>query len=212
MRPLLLLLGLSPILLVLALFAAWRLWPSPPSPQTVDLTIGGRRLRIAAAYLRDGAPERDRADLVALAPDFAPAGGDPRRIPGAGEADRPGRAQIFITLTPATSTRSGAPVDRYAPFLEPEVQVAEGGLLRRRFEEKSPYAGEDLYLSAPDGEEFSARCQRVRLPADGLPNVCLTRFIVEGLDVTLRFDPFWLPNWTSLRANALLLARGALAP
>ena len=218
----LLLLALSPILLVLAGGALWCFWPSPPPPQTLEANIGGRRLHFAAAYLREGPPEPDRVDLVVLAPDFTPAGGDPHRIPGpvngraspaALSADKAGAAQIFITLTPAAAeTAAGAPADRYGPFLEPDVQVTEGGLIRRRFEEKSPFAGEDFYYNAPDGQEFSARCQRQRIPADGLPDVCLTHLIVDGLDLALRFDPVWLPQWPSLRANAQLLARGALAP
>ena len=207
----LLLLAFAPGLLLLAGVALWRVWPSPPPPQTLEANIGGRRLHFAAAYLRDGPPDPDRIDLVVLAPDFAPAGGDPHRIPGMGEAEKAGAAQIFITFTVAAQG-AGAPADRYGPFLEPDVQVAEGGLIRRRFEQKSPFAGEDFYYSAPDGQEFSARCQRPRIPADGLPEVCLAHLTVEGLDLALRFDPVWLPQWASLRANAQLLARGALAP
>jgi hypothetical protein len=210
---LLLLLGFAPVLLVLAGAALWRLWPSPPPSRTVEVAIGARRLHLMSAYLREGPPEPDRADLVVLAPDFAPAASDPRRIPGAGEVEKAGVAQIFVTLTPA-SRESGAlaPADRYGPHLAPDVQVSEGGLLRRRFEDKSPFAGEDFYFSAPDGQDFSARCQRPKIPADGLPEVCLTHFAVEGIDIALRFDPQWLPQWAVMRANALLLARGALEP
>jgi hypothetical protein len=213
MRRLLLLLGFAPVLLVLAGVALWRFWPSPPPPRTVEVAIGGRRLHFTSAYLREGPPEPDRADLVVLAPDFAPAASEPRRIPGAGETEKAGAAQIFITLTPAPpESGTVAPADRYSPHLTPDVQVGEGGLLRRRFEDKSPFAGEDFYYSAPDGQEFSARCQRPKIPADGLPEVCLTHFTVEGIDVALRFDPQWLPQWAVMRTNALLLARGALEP
>ncbi|MBB4196472.1 hypothetical protein CCR94_19895 [Rhodoblastus sphagnicola] len=212
MRRFLLLLGFAPALLVLAGVALWRLWPSPPPPGTVEVTIGAKRLHFTSAYLRE-VTEPDRADLVVLAPDFAPAAADPRRLPGAGEADKAGAAQIFITLTPASGEAGRlAPADRYAPHLTPDVQVGEGGLLRRRFEDKSPFPGEDFYYSAPDGEEFSARCQRPKIPDDGLPEVCLAHFAVEGVDVALRFDPRWLPQWAVMRANALLLTRGALAP
>jgi hypothetical protein len=213
MRRLLLLLGFAPIVLVLGGVALWRFWPSPPPPQTTEVVVGSRRLHFTSAYLRQGPLERNRADLVVLAPDFAPAAADPRRLPGAGESEKAGSAQVFITLTPGQSESDrGAPADRHAPHLAPEVQVSEGGLLMRRFEDKSPFAGEDFYYAAPDGQEFAARCQRPKIPDDGLPEVCIAHFAVEGLDVALRFDPRWLPHWASLRANALLLTRGALAP
>jgi hypothetical protein len=205
--------GFAPVLLVFSGAALWRVWPSPPPPQTREVAIGGLRLHFASAYLRAGPAEPNRADLVVLAPDFAPAAADPRRLPGAGETDRTGAAQVFITLTPASGEAGAvAPADRYAPYLGSDVQVSEGGLLRRRFESVSPFAGEDFYYNAPDGQEFSARCQRPKIPDDGLPAVCLAHFAVESLDLALRFDPKWLPQWTSLRANALLLARGAIRP
>jgi len=213
MRRLLLILSLAPLLLILSGVAIWRFWPSPPPPRTIEVAIGARRLHFASAYLRQGPLEANRADLVVRAPDFTPAAAEPRRLPAAGENDKLGAAQIFITLTPeAGDPDKGAPADRHAPHLAPEVQVSEGGLLMRRFDDKSPFAGEDFYYAAPDGQEFAARCQRPRIPDDGLPEVCLAHFSVEGLDIALRFDPRWLPNWTSLRANALLLTRSALSP
>jgi hypothetical protein len=213
MRRLLLLLGFASILLVLGGAAAWRFWPSPQPPQTVQVVIGSKRLHFTSAYLREGPLEANRADLVVLAPDFAPAAADPRRLPGSGESEMAGAAQIFITLTPdAGGSNRVAPADQRAPYLAPEVLVSEGGLLMRRFDDKSPFAGEDFYYAAPDGQEFAARCQRPKIPADGLPEVCLAHVAVEGIDVELRFDPRWLPHWASLRANAQLLTRGALAP
>ncbi|MCW2316533.1 hypothetical protein M2322_002081 [Rhodoblastus acidophilus] len=213
MRRFLLVLGLSPLLLALVGVALWRLWPSPPPPGTVEATIGAKRLHFASAYLRQGPQEPNRADLVVLAPDFAPTAGDPRRLPGAGEAETAGAAQVFITLTPDVGDPGRlAPADRYAAYLEPDVQVSEGGLLRRRFEDKSPFADEDFYLSAPDGQEFSARCQRPKIPDDGLPQVCLAHLATDGLDIALRFDPRWLPQWAMLRDHALKLTRGALRP
>ncbi|MCW2285581.1 hypothetical protein M2323_003444 [Rhodoblastus acidophilus] len=213
MRRLLLLLGFVPILLVLGGAAAWRFWPEAQPPQMVEVSIGSKRLHFTSAYLREGPLEANRVDLVALAPDFAPAAADPRRLPGAGETDKAGAAQVFITLTPdAGGAGRVAPADQRAPYLAPEVQVSEGGLLMRRFEDHSPFAGEDFYYAAPDGQDFAARCQRPKIPADGLPEVCLAHFSVDGLDVALRFDPRWLPHWASLRANALQLTRGALTP
>jgi hypothetical protein len=220
--------ALSPVLLVLAALVLWRLSLSPPPPQTIEASVGGQRLHFAAAYLREGQPDADRVELLVTAPDLAPAG-DPRSIPGDALQSvkrrasldgfwAAGAALIFITFAlAAPETGVSAPADRYGPYLEPDVQMSEAGvnergLIHRRFEEKSPFSGEDFYYSAPDGQAFSARCQRPRIPADGLPDICLAHVIVEGLDLTLRFNPLWLPQWSSLRANAQLLARGALAP
>jgi hypothetical protein len=212
MRRLLLLLALAPLLLVGAGAALWRFLPAPP-PAMVEVAIGAMRLHVRPGYLREGPAEPNRIDLAALAPDFTPAGDDPRRLPAPGETDRAGAAQIFITLTPVSDDDGKlAPADRYASWLGDDVEVSAGGLLRRRFEDKSPLAGEDFYYSPPDGRAFSARCRRAKIPDDGLPEVCLTRFETDGLEVALRFDPKWLPQWTGLRDHALALARGAVRP
>jgi hypothetical protein len=217
LRKILLLLGFGPFVLLLAGLAAWRLWPAPAPQEARTFNLGNERLRFAASYLRNGETlDPERIDLVVLAPDFSPAAADPQRLPSAGEAGEKGRAEIFIALTPAPKLEgraaAAAPAERYGPYLAAEAQVAEGALLRRRFEDKSPYAGEDLYLAPPDGEEFYARCQRQRIPDDGLPNTCLAEFRIESILAQIRFDPAWLGQWAVLRANAFLLVRGALQP
>ncbi len=215
-RKILLLVGFGPIIVLLAALALWRLWPAAPTDEAVIFSLGAQKLRFASTYLRNPEPaQADRIDLTVLAPDFAPGAADPQRVPAAGDPTQRGRAQIFITLTPAPQFEgkaAAAPAERYGPFLAAEAQVAEGGLLRRRFEEASPYAGEDLYLSPPDGEEFFARCQRPKIPSDGLPNTCLAEFRVESVLAQIRFDPAWLGEWPVLRANTLLLVRGAILP
>jgi hypothetical protein len=214
LRKTLLILGLAPSVLMIVGLAVWRFWPAPPPPETLTFDIGGQRLRFASAYVRmPETIEPDRVDLVVRAPDFAPAAATPARLPAAGEVDDKGRTQIFLTLTPAAKLdRNAPPAERYAPFLASEAQVTEGGLLRRRFEDNSPYAGEDLYLAPPDGEDFFARCQRPRIPSDGLPDACLSDFRVDGVMVQMRFDPVWLAEWQHLRGNALQLTRAAMAP
>ncbi len=221
MRKTLVLLGLAPLLALLAGFLLWRFWPSPPAPENIVFQIAGHRLRFAANYVRStDPPDPDRIDLIARAPDFTPGGAAPRRLPAPGENggkdEELGRAQIFLTLAVAPKfdgrAATAVPTERYGPYLEAEAQVTEGGLLRRRFEDNSPYAGEDLYLAPPDGEEFSARCQRPKIPSDDLPSTCLSEFRIEDLLLTMRFDPAWLGDWAHLRANALLLVRSALAP
>ncbi len=209
--------GFGPFVVLLLALAVWRLWPSPAPEEAQVFSLGGHRLRFAASYLRNSeVADADRVDLVALAPDFAPAAENPQRLPAPGESGQKGRAQIFITLTPAGKNEAGAagasPAERYGPYLAAEALVADGGLLRRRFEDKSPFAGEDLYMAPPDGEEFSALCERPKIPADGLPDTCLAEFRVENILAQIRFDPVWLGQWSALRANTLLLVRGAIQP
>jgi hypothetical protein len=217
LRKFLLLLGLGPIILVAAAWTLWRLWPEPTPPEARIFVLGGHDLRFAPAYLRDAeTSDPERVDLVVLAPDFVPAAARPQRLPASGEQESKGRAQIFLTLTPAPKieghTALASPAERYGPYLGAEALVADGGLLRRRFEDASPFAGEDLYLAPPDGEDFSARCQRQKIPDDDLPNTCLTELRVENILLQLRFDPIWLGQWSALRANALQLVRGAILP
>ncbi len=216
LRKILILLGLAPLLLAPG-FALWRLWPSPPPTETLTFVLAGRRLHFRANYVRIAeSPDPDRIDLVALAPDFTPGAADPRGLPAAGETDAKGRNQIFLSIEPAPKDDGRAstvsPAERYGPFLAAEAQVTQGGLLRRRFEDHSPFAGEDLYLSPPDGEEFSARCERPKIPSDGLPNTCTSEFRIEDLSIEARFDPVWLGDWRRLRANAQLLVRDAMSP
>ena len=214
MRKIVLLLGFGPFLLLLFALALWRLWPSAPVPETRLFLLGEKKLRFTSAYLRVSAePDDNRIDLVALAPDFAPVSTAQVIAPNA-EPAQGGRAQIFITLTPAFRDSGGpaTPGERYAGFLSPDAQMAEGGLLRRRFDDASPFAGEDLFLAPPDGEEFAARCPRPKIPTDGLPNSCLADFKIEGVAAQMRFDSAWLPQWSRLRANLFLLVRSAVQP
>ncbi|MGO8737273.1 hypothetical protein [Rhodoblastus sp.] len=213
MRKILVLLGLAPLLLIALGLALWRLWPSPS--ETLNFVLAGRRLHFPASYVRFAdPPDPDRIDLVALAPDFTPGSAHPRDLPAAGETDAKGRDQIFLSIGPAPKNdrRAASPAERYGPFVAAEAQVTKGGLLRRRFEDNSPYAGEDLYLSPPDGVEFSARCERPKIPSDRLPNTCVSQFRLENLSIEARFDPVWLAEWRQLRANALLLVRSAESP
>jgi hypothetical protein len=217
LRKILLLVGFAPTVLMIAALAAWRLWPSAPPADAQTFEIAGQRLRFGPTYIRAGeTSEPDRIDLVVHAPDFAPAASTPIRLPASGERDDKGRGQIFVTLTPAPKldgrAASAAPGELYGPYVAPEVQISEGGLLRRRFEDNSPYAGEDLLLAPPDGEEFFARCPRPKIPTDGLPDFCLSEYRIDGLLAQMRFDPVWLGEWRALRANLQQLVRTAKMP
>jgi hypothetical protein len=217
LRKILILSGLAPLILLAVGLALWRFWPSPPPAEKLTFNLAGHRLRFAPDYVRTAdPPDPERVDLVALAPDFTPGAAHPRRLPAADETDAKNRNQIFLAIEPQANddgrTAATSPAERYGPFLSAEAQVTRGGLLRRRFEDDSPFAGDDLYLAPPDGQEFFARCDRAKIPSDGLPNTCVSEFRVENLSIVARFDPDWLGDWRRLRANAVLLVRSAMSP
>jgi hypothetical protein len=96
----------------------------------------------------------------------------------------------------------------YARFFADEHWSNPGGLLMRRFRPDSPYGGEELYFSPPDGEAFSARCPRQGSVADVGSANCLWSFRQDGLDIQARFPASLLPRWTRLRDGVQSLLRG----
>ena len=207
-------LALGPTLLIGGGLALRRPF-QPVAPQPVVQQVGEVKLRFASAYLRPGANrDTDRLELLALAPDFTPVV-HLHSLPSPGDADQSGRNQVFLTLTPAAKPEGGAapepsPADRYGRFLAADAQMNEGGLLRRRFEASTPFAGEDLYLAPPDGRAFFARCRHAPSLVDNLPETCLSQLQIEGLDVQLRFSPALLTDWEGLRGKALQLVQSGV--
>jgi len=99
----------------------------------------------------------------------------------------------------------------YARFLESDVLETEEGLLKRAFQDGSPYDGEDLYFDPPEGRAFAARCARPTTPPDGLPETCIAAFRESGADVEMRFTSSLLPHWEKLTEGARGLARSMIA-
>jgi hypothetical protein len=108
---------------------------------------------------------------------------------------------IFITVEP--SGEGTDPVNRteelYSRFLTADATPLESGLVKRIFRDKSPYNDEELYISAPDGRAFAARCGPVN--ARNIEPVCLWLVRHRGLDIQIRFDPSHLPRWEALAAG-----------
>lgn len=177
--------------------------------------IGDVALVYAPAYARFAGGRVggriEALDIAATFPDFRPAGDSTTPL---SDVDGRGKsALVFLTLGPAD--RKIDPPDLvatlYARFLEPEVVETEEGLLKRRFQDGSPYAGEDLYFAPPEGRTFAARCTRATTPSDGLPETCLTVFRERDLDVSLRFARPLLGQWDKLAAGARALTQTMLA-
>jgi len=178
-------------------------------------SIGDVTLAYAPAYARFGGGRSggrfDTLELAATFPDFRPAGDS---VTPLAEADGSGKsALVFFTF--ARADRKADPADMvgmlYARFLEPRVEETEEGLIRRAFQDSSPYQGEDLYFAPPEGRAFAARCARPTVPSDGLPETCLSLFREGGLDVSIRFGRPLLARWERLAGGARALAQTMIA-
>ena len=159
----------------------------PPS----DVRVADTDLVAPTAWLRSRVVGPvERLDLIVPLP----------ALVGGGRAR--GRAGVRDVLTPERVHGPGrpdgaalrpVPVGRRTPGV--------GGLIRREFRSGTPYAGEDLLLSPPDGRAFAARCYKAAVAAK-MKAACLAEFRANGLDVQIRFAPGALPHWEAL-AQAL---------
>ena len=172
--------------------------------------VGDALLTYPAAYARtplDAPAGRvERLDLVAALPDFKPAA-DMRAI---SEQEQRVRGDRLVFIAVAANDKSLDPAERpgklYAPFLEPIGYDMEGGLVLRRFQAGSPYQGEELVMTPPEGRAFWARCPVFRESPDSKVNEpCFTELRLDGLNVTLRFARASLPEWERLRDGARTL-------
>ncbi len=130
---------------------------------------------------------RDRLDLVLGWPDI-------RTVPLAGQQ------RIFVALAKADmgldpGERSA---DIYARFMEAETWSGQGGLVVRRFKANSPYGGEELHLTAPDGRVFAARCPQPGSALDTTFQGCLWMLRQQGFDLQVRFPADLLADWDEL--------------
>lgn len=219
-RALSILLVVSAALLALAAgLGAFLLFRRPAAGPAdyVETRIGDLRLVYQAGYARfPGGRAGGRFDSLQLAatfPDFRPAGG------AATALDRPQgdevKAPALLFLSVGGQERKVDPADLtsllYARFLEPDVTETDEGLLKRAFQDGSPYEGEDLYFSPPEGRAFAARCARPTVPPDGLPETCIAALRESGLDVDLRFTTALLSQWEKLAEGSRALVKSMIA-
>ncbi len=191
--------------------------PAAGPADYVETRIGDLRLVYQAGYARfPGGRAGGRFDSLQLAatfPDFRPAGG------AATALDRPqgdeAKAPALLFLSVGGQERKVDPADLtsllYARFLEPDVTETDEGLLKRAFQDGSPYEGEDLYFSPPEGRAFAARCARPTVPPDGLPETCIAALRESGLDVDLRFTTALLSQWEKLAEGSRALVKSMIA-
>lgn len=108
-----------------------------------------------------------------------------------------------ISLVFTTSDQSFPPSERvkmlYARFLSSEAAPAPGGLIRREFRSGTPYEGETLFLSPPEGRVFAARCPSAA-HAD-LPTICYAEIRHAGLDIQIQLARRDLALWEKIAAR-----------
>ncbi len=116
--------------------------------------------------------------------------------PSLGPARGHNRAKLLITLSPQDKVNEPAmQLAVYARFLTPTVWSNPGGLVVRGFRKGSPYEGDDLYVSVPDGRGFAARCPVERVGAPALDELCRVTFRHRGMDVNIRFPRSIIADW-----------------
>lgn len=105
------------------------------------------------------------------------------------------RRKLLVTLSPPDKVNEPATqLSVYARFLTPTVWSNPGGLVVRGFRKGSPYEGDELYVSVPDGRGFAARCPVNTGPAP-LDELCRVTFRHRGLDVNIRFPRAVIADW-----------------
>lgn len=164
--------------------------PQAGAAATTAITVRVADLDVAVptAWLRSARVTEpiERLDLIVPLPALVEAGA---------QEDGP----VFVTLSRPNGSMD--PADRtallYTRFLSAEAAPGVGGLIRREFRSGTPYAGEDLLLSSPDGRAFAARCYKAAVAAK-MKAACIAEFRANGMDVQVRFAPAVLPHWEAL--------------
>lgn len=173
----------------------------------VKVTVAGVPLTLDPRFARNpadlsGAP-LEELDLVFALPGLLPAG--PKA--GAKAGAIPMEKLIFVTLRGRDERIEPRekPARLFARFLSPAVEAHSAGLIMRRFEAGGPYDGEQLYMTAPEGRAFWARCASA---TGQIPATCLSEARIGGLDLRLRFKPELLGDWERLAAGVARMVEG----
>jgi hypothetical protein len=186
--------------------------PPVETPHLVEASVGDVRLALSSPFLFPA--ERAGGALPALKiaaffPEFTPAG-DFQDVTDSTDIDSRLARVVFLTLRPADPSLD--PSDRtarlYERFLDETAWSHPGGLIARAFEDDSPFPGDELYFTAPEGRDFAARCRK----PDAMrktQNTCQAVFRLGALDVELRFSAELLSEWKRLRQGAEAIVTAA---
>lgn len=175
------------------------------------------------------------ATIAVFYPDFTPAGGyDDINLSTNLEL----RQQSIIVMSLAPRSNALDPAERtvklYARFLEPSLDVTDSGLIVRAFADDSPFQGQTLAYSPPEGRQWAARCET--LPASAahgtrdiggkgmgtkalglVPSsskLCFAALRRGNVDITLRFHDALLDHWVDIiqKTERLMQKFGANLP
>jgi len=179
-------------------------------PHIVEATVGQAKLAMLSRFLRPSSRHdgpTTALEAAAFFPGFAPAG-DFDDVTAKTDLDRRLAETVFIVVRPPDASLD--PADRtarlYERFLEDDAWSHPGGLIARAFADDSPFRGDELYFTAPEGREFAARCSKPD-PTAKTPNTCLAEIRMGDVDVEMRFAAALLSEWRALRDGA----RGLIA-
>ena len=110
-----------------------------------------------------------------------------------------------VIIRVLTIDQSVPPEDRYAQlysrFLTPDVWSNPGGLQLRQFEQNNPYSGEQIYITPPDGRDFSARC-----PVEDSTtreHLCVWEVHTQGFNALVSFSSKRLIEWETIVSTVL---------
>jgi hypothetical protein len=180
----------------------WPRWPDPPvalNAPTLPIVISGVVFNVPPAAIRVAlqrhAGTQERIDLVYLWPSLTPP--DPNARPGPA-ALSPDGDRVFVTITASEGTL--APAERlrsiYPRYFEAQSTSAPEGLTLIKFQDASPYRGEDLAFESVAPEHFLARCTRTSDRA--ARSLCLAERRIGNAEITVRFPSRWLPDWRNV--------------
>lgn len=174
----------------------WILAPAGPDATRFEIvTIGENRFKIQRDWLLGSAISGDRQRISLRMP-----------LTGLITTDL-ADADAFVLLVFTTSDQSLAPSERvkllYARFLSSEAAPAAGGLIRRQFREGTPYEGETLFLSPPEGRAFAARCPTTGRPE--IPVTCHAEIRHAGFDIQIQLARRDLALWEKIVARVRAL-------
>lgn len=130
--------------------------------------------------------------------------------PSLGPARADNRQRLLVTLTPQDKVNEPqTQLSVYARFLTPTVWSNPGGLVVRGFRKGSPYEGDELYVSVPDGRGFAARCPLENGRSD-LDEPCRVTFRHRGMDVNIRFPRAIIADWEVMLGGVRHLIDGMM--
>jgi hypothetical protein len=171
----------------------------------VETAVGGAKFAVLSSFLRPSSRQGGATSALQAAllfPGFT-AAGDFDDVTAKTDLDR--RLAETVSLVIRKPDPRLDPADRtarlYERFLDENSWSHPGGLIARAFADDSPFRGDELYFTAPEGREFAARCRKPD-PSAATPNTCQADMRVDDVDVEIRFSAALLSEWERLRNGA----------